>query len=252
MTEPTHAESARTLVAHHLQGVMGTLDRRSGAPYTSVTEYVPLDNGDPLVFVSDLADHTNNFKKDVRVSLLVAEGLGDSEALAEERVTLVGEIDPIADEQTDEMRTRYLEGHPHAETYIDFEDFAFYRVVPKRLRYIGGFGRMSWVDLEDYREAAIDPIWPAADGIVEHMNEDHPDALVDMAVGLAEFAWAEEAEMTGVDRFGFEMIVEGHVDGDPRRESTRIAFDQPLNEPEQARHAMTALVEQGRDAAGRG
>ncbi|MFB6374007.1 MAG: DUF2470 domain-containing protein [Bradymonadaceae bacterium] len=53
-----------------------------------------------------------------------------------------------------------------------------------------------------------------------------------------------------MDRFGFEMTVEGHVNGDSRHESTRLVFDQPLAEPEQARRAMVALVEQGREAAG--
>ena len=248
MTALSHAESARTLVTHHTQGVLSTLDRRSGAPYGSVSEYAPLENGDALLFVSDLADHTKNIDEDPRASLLVADGLGDDQALADERVTLVGAVEPIADDATEAMRERYLEAHPHAETYIDFDDFAFYRLVPERLRYIGGFGRMSWVELGAYRDAEPDPTRPAAPGIIEHMNDDHPDSLVDMARGLADFDWAENAVMTEVDRYGFEMIVEGEVDGGPHEESTRIAFEEVLDEASEAREAMIVLVEEARNA----
>lgn len=40
----------------------------------------------------------------------------------------------------------------HAEpcrALVDFADFAFYRLEPQALRYVGGFGRMSSADAKD-------------------------------------------------------------------------------------------------------
>ncbi len=245
MTRPSHAEAARTLVAAYDQGVLGTLDRRDGAPYTSVAEYTLLPDGNALLFVSDLADHTKNFREDARSSLLVADGLGAEQPLTDERVTLLGAIERVDDEDG-ELRERYLEAHSHAETYIDFEDFNFYRLVPDRLRYIGGFGEMSWPEVADYREAEPDPVRPAAHGIIEHMNDDHPDAMVDMVRGLTDHGWVDEAEMTEVDRYGFDLLVTGDREGKAERESVRIPFDEPLEEPAGARGAMIELVERAR------
>lgn len=249
MTRPSHAESARTLVEYHLQGVLSTIDRSSETPYGSVVEYAPLADGDLVIFVSDLADHTKNLEEDTRCSILVAEGLGQKRPLSKKRVTLMGEASVVEDEEEKEsVRSRYLEAHPHAESYIGFHDFGFYRFSPKRLRYIGGFGRMSWVDAAAYLEAEPDPIRPASEGIIEHMNDDHADAMVDMAHGLAEAPWVESASMFEVDRYGFDLRATGKKEGDPTTESLRIDFDSPLDDPGQARQAMIALVERARQA----
>jgi putative heme iron utilization protein len=248
MTRPSHAESARTLVDAYDQGVLGTLDRRDGSPYTSVAEYVLLPNGDALLLVSDLADHTKNIKNDPQASLLVSNGLGDEQPLTDERVTLLGDVELVADEESDEMRERYLEVHPHAETYIDFGDFNFYRFAPDRLRYIGGFGIMGWPEVADYREAEPDPVRHAAQGIIEHMNEDHRDSMLEMVAGLTDHDRPDEAEMTEVDRYGFDLLItRTGEEGDTEQEKIRIPFDDPLEEADQARPAMVELVERARE-----
>ena len=46
------------------------------------------------------------------------------------------------------------------------------------IRYIGGFGRMSWVNESDWKGAEADPLAPFAQGIIDHMNDDHADIMV--------------------------------------------------------------------------
>ena len=46
------------------------------------------------------------------------------------------------------------------------------------IRYVGGYGRMSWVDAAGYADAEPDPLADAAAGIIEHMNADHAEAQV--------------------------------------------------------------------------
>jgi hypothetical protein len=267
---PSHAEYARTLVDHHKQGVLSTVDRRDGAPYGSVVEYAPLEEGAILLFVSNLADHTNNMEADERSSLVVAEQPGEPQPLTRERVTLVGSVEQIGEQpETDEpghvdgeatddplvdqMRSIYLEHHPHAETYIDFDDFSFWRLTPERLRYIGGFGRMSWVSAEEYRAAEADPIAPGAAGAVEHMNEDHADAMVLMARHLAEEEWVDQAEMTALDRYGFDLQVGGvDEEGEQTRETLRIGFEERLEGFDEVRPTMVEMTNRARQQSGEG
>ena len=44
------------------------------------------------------------------------------------------------------MRDRYLAANPTSAYYVDFGDFVFYRLDVQSIRYVGGYGRMSWVD----------------------------------------------------------------------------------------------------------
>ena len=126
-----------------------------------------------------MAEHTQNALRDPRASLLVTEPVPDgADPLASGRVTLLGLLAPVADDDRDVARDRYLEANPAASYYIDFGDFTFLRLTVDHIRYVGGYGRMSWVDAADYKRAEPDPLADAAAGIIAHMNDDHADAQV--------------------------------------------------------------------------
>jgi hypothetical protein len=42
-------------------------------------------------------------------------------------------------------RAAFLAVHPNAAYYADFRDFAFWKLRVNAIRYIGGYGRMSWI-----------------------------------------------------------------------------------------------------------
>src|SRR5665811_127916 len=90
--EPTHAERCRTLVASASRGALSTLAADPpGYPYGSVASYGLDDRGNPLFFVSLMAEHTQNAIRDPRASLLVTEPVPDgADPLASGRVTLLG------------------------------------------------------------------------------------------------------------------------------------------------------------------
>ena len=115
----------------------------------------------------------------------------------------------------------YRERHPDA-FYAAFDDFRLYRLDVSSVRYVGGFGRMSWVSADDHATAEPDPLRPHAAGIVEHMNDDHADALVAYCRVFGRRPATERAEMVGVDRYGFTMLAadEGATD----RTAVRIPF----------------------------
>src|SRR5215207_8893314 len=244
--EPSHAERCRTLVAGASRGALSTLAADpAGYPYGSVASYALDDDGNPLFFVSLMAEHTQNALRDPRGSLLVTEPVPEgADPLASGRVTLLGLITPVDDEQRDIARTRYLEANPAAAYYIDFGDFTFLRLAVDHIRYVGGYGRMSWVDAAGYATAEPDPLADAAAGIIEHMNADHADAQVLFCHHFAGLTDTTSASMSAVDRYGFDMVAVS----EEHRTPVRLAFTDECTTGDEVRKAMVAMVAQARAA----
>jgi putative heme iron utilization protein len=227
------------------RGVLSTvaLDP-AGYPFGSVATYAIDEAGRPIVFVSTMAEHTRNAAADPRASLLVTEPFPEgSDPLAAGRVTLIGDLLPVAPEERPAVRDRYLAANPASAYYIDFGDFSFWRLEVNSVRYVGGYGRMSWVPAADYAAAEADPLAGApAVEIVEHMNADHAGSLALMARVLGGREDATEAVMTAVDRYGFDVVVAGSGG----RAALRLGFDAPVESAAAVRPAMIRLVERAR------
>jgi heme iron utilization protein len=135
--------SARSLVKAGKFGALATIARDGGHPFATLVGYA-LAGAAPVFLLSELAEHTRNVRADGRASLLVVDGSAD-EPLAHGRVTVVGRLseDPTADVQAD-----YLAVHPGAEAYLAMKDFRFWRMAVESVRYVGGFGKMGWIDGE--------------------------------------------------------------------------------------------------------
>ena len=113
-----------------------------GYPFVSSLPYGLDEACRPLFLVSGLAEHTRNLRADPRASLLVLEGEGGR--LDQARVTLLGPVFPVVLDQG--TCARYLRYRPEAADYLALGDFRFFRMEPERARFIGGFGRMGWID----------------------------------------------------------------------------------------------------------
>src|SRR2546425_357303 len=144
------------------------------------------ERGSPLFLISSMAMHTQNLHADRRASLLVAQSVSGGDPLAAGRVTLMGEVVPVPGTEVAAPRAAYLAWHPNAAYWVDFEDFAFYRLEVLDVYFVGGFAAMDWVSAEAYRAAPSDPLAEAAADIIAHMNRDHADALLAFARVLAQ------------------------------------------------------------------
>lgn len=245
--EPSHAERCRTLVASQTRGTLCTLATQpDGYPYGSVASYALDERGDPLFFVSLMAEHTQNALRDPRGSLLVSEPVPDgADPLASGRATLLGDLSEVPEAERAGVRDRYLAATPTAAYYIDFGDFTFYRLAVRDIRYVGGYGRMSWVDAASYAAAEPDPLVGAAAGIIGHMNADHAEAQVLFCRHLAARPDTTEASMSAVDRYGFEMVAVSPAG----RAAVRLGFPAPCSSAEEVRAAMVSLVGEARERA---
>lgn len=232
----SHAESSRTLMARFRTGTLSTLNGE-GFPHGSFVSYAMV-GPDPVFLVSKLATHTKHLDVDSRASLMVAEPQEDR-PLASSRVTIIGPCERTEDV---EVREAFLQRHPEASYYVDFSDFGFFRLRSESARYIGGFGRMSWLTIEDYRSAEPDPLHEAEAGIVSHMNEDHADAVLAIVRAFTRATEAEVAYMVNVDRYGCDFSVE--TSGGMR--PARVGFEKALNSADMARAAVVALTKKAR------
>jgi putative heme iron utilization protein len=241
---PSHAERCRTRVVQARSGALSTIARDpAGFPYGSLVTIASDHVGRPLFLISTLAEHTKNLLERSEASLLVTEPLdAHDQPLAVGRVTILGRCAAVADDERAAVRATFLAQQPSGAYYVDFKDFAFFRLEPESLRYVGGFGRMSWVTADDYRAAEPDPLAGDAQGILTHMNDDHAGAVLAYAQKLASIADATSATMTAVDRYGFELAA--ITPGGPR--ATRLAFDVPVATSDEVRRAMIALVQRAR------
>lgn len=137
---PTPAETARRLIAGLDRATLAT--SFEGWPYASLTLVATAPDGPPLLFLSNLAQHTVNLKKDSRVSLLFDGTAGLADPLTGPRVTVLGRAEPVTD---DNLLACYLGRHPSAGFYAGFPDFNLYRVAIERAHLVAGFGRIDWI-----------------------------------------------------------------------------------------------------------
>ena len=243
-TFPHDAELARTLVHGGGRATLSTLTPK-GYPYGSAVSFSVDGDGNPVLLVSEMAEHTVNARHDPRASLLVAAETPDGQdPLSTARLTLVGTLEHLVEPGA--LRDGYLEVHPHAAYYADFTDFGFWRLGVEEVRYVGGFGHMSWVPADRYASAEPDPIAPVAAGVIAHMNEDHADANLLYVRHLAGLADATEATMVGIDRHG--VTLQAATPSGPRQ--ARLGFPAALGHPDDARPAVIELLQQARAAAG--
>lgn len=244
--EPTHAERARTLLNATKVGSLATISVDfPGYPFGSVVSYALDEEGRPLLLLSDIAEHTRNLRVDSRASLMATEDDRPGDVLALGRVTLIGDLSAVPDDEKDLVRARYLAAHPNA-VYVDFGDFNFYRLDVSSVRYVGGFGHMSWVEAADYAAAEPDPLRSEQTSILEHMNHDHADSLVVYAKVFGGVPDATGGTMLTCDRYGFDLLIEAPSG----KQAVRIPFGQQTDTPEAVRKAMIGLVTEGRAKLG--
>jgi putative heme iron utilization protein len=205
-------------------------------PYASLV-LVALDHdAAPLLLISDLAEHTKNLKREPRASLLFDATAGLADPLTGARVTVLGEVAPVADAR---LMERYVARHPSAAAYRGFGDFRLWRLAPRRAHLVAGFGRIHWIEASALQPpaAAAAALTAAEAGILAHMNADHAGTInlyAQRLLGLSGEGW----HLTGVDPDGADL----------RRDAAaaRLEFPAPVASAEEVRQAFILLAAQAR------
>lgn len=226
----SHGSEARKLARSQHQGVLSTLSQRlEGYPFGSVAPFVLDHAGRPVILISTLAEHTKNIDVDARVSLIVQPFAPDMQQAG--RITLIGTAARLSGKET--PGPRYLRYLPQAAGYFAMHDFHFYRIEPLRIRYIGGFGKIHWVEAASY----LLPDGPLAEqetDILDHMNRDHSGNLRDYCRHVHGLV-TDHAEMIGIDPDGFDVRAGDRI--------LRFDFAEPVQDAAAARRELVALAQ---------
>jgi putative heme iron utilization protein len=207
-----------------------------GWPYGSLVTVAIDGDASPLMLFSRLSDHTRNLDGDDRASLLFEQASRHANPQRGPRVTVLGRIRPT---KRKEHARRFLDIHPEAAMYAGFGDFAFYRMSIDRIHWVGGFARAQWLaGRHVMAEAkAVKAVAAAAAGIVEHMNEDHGEA-VDLYANKLLGRRGEGWRMIGIDADGIDLAL--------GRRIARLNFAEPIGDAAGAREALVGLAARAR------
>jgi len=239
---PSAAEEARTVAASTHTGTLATLTA-DGEPWASFVTYGLLD-GAPVLCVSNLAEHGRNLAADSRASISIVAPQRDADPLASGRVTVAGAVEEPTGEERAAARDAHLSAVAAAKYYIDYSDFSLWVLRVRRVRWVGGYGRMDSASGEAYAAAAPDPVSPRSDGAIADLNGDHADALVAMAQALGGYPDTTAATCTGADRYGLDLRVVT-----PRGVAyTRIGYATPIDSIDELRSATVELTHRARRA----
>lgn len=228
---------AKTLSRTHHSGVLSTLSTSMpGYPFGSVVPFYLTAQGDAIIYISDIALHTRNIKADPKVSLTIFDA-DEDDSQANGRVTLLGNAEQVS---AQEVKAQYLALFPQAKSYEQTHDFNFYKIRAERIRYIGGFGKIHWISKEQWFVPHQD--WHSdATGMINHMNEDHVDAMQAFIRANTELDCAQP-KMISVFPEGAHYCCDGHV--------VYVPFHELCHSPTQVRQALVKLTHEARAQLG--
>ncbi len=153
LEEQGGAELARALLRTQKAAVLATTSAtRGGFPFASLVPFAVSREGEPLLLLSELAQHTKNLAADPRACLFVhdaAAAAKDPRTAA--RAAILGHVRPVPAADEPDARARYLARNPNARGLLAL-DFVLYVLEVEEAQIVGGFGAAGWVPGSDIRE----------------------------------------------------------------------------------------------------
>ena len=239
-----------------------------GFPFGSITPFLLTNHGDIVIYASDIAQHSRNMKSNPKVSLFIHDP-SEHDSQANARVTVLGEasVDAVAQSDID----RYFRLFPQAKAYEQTHDFRFYLIKTVRVRYIGGFGEIYWLPEDLWRQSFVD-IGEAELSAIEHMHDDHADALEAIAQAHQAAVAISAKDRNALEKNGAEITAEekAAVESTDVKGSTEentpellsilhngmhlriqektqfVPFVTPISAPEEMRKAVVEVTKQAR------
>jgi putative heme iron utilization protein len=218
---------SRKLIRENSFGVLSTISMDiPGYPFGSVTPYCLSPKLEPMLLISTIAQHTKNILADSKVSLTVFNP-ENYDVQANARLTYLGNAVKVDDELFKEKYRKYF---PSSKDYFNFHDFGLFKIELKRIRYIGGFGSIFWVDENEF--IIPNPLENVEQRIISHMNEDHKEAMIKYC-RIFKNTEVKDVQMVGIDSEGFDLLAENKL--------IRFTFDDPVTDAVKAREVLVKM-----------
>ena len=254
-------EKAKTVITVCSSGTLCTTsnsDDIEGAPFGSFVDYVLDDEGNPILLMNEMSMHTMNIMSNPTqpVTLFAQfsgkqakDGAPQGQDVSRCSITgIVEKVDPDTAEDIDQIRMRYSITHSYADQVMESPKFAFYRIKPIKVYFVGGFGVLAkWVPVEEYKDAASDILANEAASIVSRLNRDHPEDLQLTAEHLLGCEDVEKIRVTSLDRLGMDIRVTTKGKGRRNKLNTdefRIGFRIPVISVEDAKSEILKVFQE--------
>ena len=211
------------------QGTLCTISNVEGLegfPYGSIVPFAIDEDGCPYILVAEIAAHTKNLLNSPKSCLFISHPKPSGDPQSHWRASIIGsfsrivspsridDLSPeklessiqVSEEDEENMLIRYCQRVPNAENYLKTHNFYFWKMNEiERVRYIAGFGKICWIEGDELLNAISDPeINNVKDESVEHMNEDHEDAMITICEGIHGFK-PKSVQMINLDSGGIMM-----------------------------------------------
>jgi putative heme iron utilization protein len=147
MQEREFYEHARQILLHARVATLATA--QNGEPFAALVTPAFLADLSPVLLLSEMSSHTRQLRLNGACALLVAGPATTENPQTAPRLCLSGVAAVAAGP---ELRAAYLAVHPYASLYVDFGDFAFWRMEVTAVQYVGGFAAAARLDWRILRE----------------------------------------------------------------------------------------------------
>tara|TARA_B100001109_G_scaffold53972_2_gene43436 strand:+ start:3957 stop:4685 length:729 start_codon:yes stop_codon:yes gene_type:complete len=200
-------------------GILSTMSKKyEGYPFGSFITYVSGKNRTLFVYTSDIAQHTINLKSNSKACVTLSELETDFDKQNSSRLTLMGDLKKVSSEDIIECQERFLNFLPESKKYSSMHDFKYYKLEISRVRWIGGFGEIAWLDPKNWKDVL--PKWSKNEEMmIEHMNDDHSNVIqsaLHAQYGLKD----NKVKMIALNIDGYYVL--------SRKKIFFIAFDEPV------------------------
>ena len=205
-----YEKEAVSLLRNASEGVLSTISvRNEGYPFGSFVTFVSDLDRSILIYASNIAQHTINLKENSKSCLTLFKIDDDFDKQNSSRMTLLGDLKSLPDEETDEVKRRFENFLPESKKYAAMHDFNFYRLHISQVRWIGGFGKIAWLDAKKWQY--YKPKWANNESsIIQHMNEDHAGSIAS-ALHAQHAMIDKDAKMFSLSIDGYYIKSKGEI-----------------------------------------
>ena len=205
-----YEKEAVSLLRNASEGVLSTISvRNEGYPFGSFVTFVSDLDRSILIYASNIAQHTINLKENSKSCLTLFKIDDDFDKQNSSRMTLLGDLKSLPEEETDEVKRRFENFLPESKKYAAMHDFNFYRLHITQVRWIGGFGKIAWLDEKKWQY--YKPKWANNESsIIQHMNEDHAGSIAS-ALNAQHALKDKEAKMFSLSIDGYYIKSKGKI-----------------------------------------
>ncbi|RAH14090.1 MAG: hypothetical protein CMB56_006590 [Methanobacteriota archaeon] len=212
---------------HH--GTLCTISSHSeleGFPYGSIVPFAISSDGMPYILIAEIAAHTKNILTNSKSCLFISHPNPKGDPQSNWRASIFGEFERVitpsrkdkfnmselekcihvSEEEEERMLVRYCQRVPSAKSYLETHNFYFWKMKNiEKVRYIAGFGKICWINGDEVEKEISDiEIQNIKVGSIEHMNDDHEDAMITICQGIHDFS-PKTVKMIDLDCGGIMM-----------------------------------------------